>query len=127
MLEQRGGHPGLVHITSPMEVCDSYRPWHEKASGKTGATVGAGVAGQTGSNVRMYIALKTWDQRVRAPLRSTLRGSAQFAAVSGGAAFLQAAQDIRVGARLTKTEFQYTLQNADFAELVRPPPPKWTR
>ncbi len=33
------------------------------------------------------------------------------------AAFLQAAQDIRVGGRLTKTEFQYTLQDADFDEL----------
>jgi multidrug efflux pump subunit AcrB len=32
-------------------------------------------------------------------------------------AFLQAAQDIRVGGRLTKTEFQYTLQDADFDEL----------
>ena len=30
---------------------------------------------------------------------------------------MQAAQDIRVGGRLTKTEFQYTLQDADFDEL----------
>lgn len=35
VLEQRGGHPGLVHIISAMEACDSYRPWHDKASGKT--------------------------------------------------------------------------------------------
>ena len=35
VLAQRGDHPGLVHIISAMETCDSYRPWHDKASGKT--------------------------------------------------------------------------------------------
>jgi hypothetical protein len=35
VLEQRGDHPGLVHVLSAMEACDSYRPWHDKASGKT--------------------------------------------------------------------------------------------
>src|SRR6202051_2109452 len=35
VLERRGDHPGLVHIISAMEACDSYRPWHDKASGKT--------------------------------------------------------------------------------------------
>jgi hypothetical protein len=35
VLEQRGDHPGLVHVISAMEACDSYRPWHNKATGKT--------------------------------------------------------------------------------------------
>src|SRR5271165_17388 len=35
VLERRGDHPGLVHVISAMEVCDSYRPWHDKASGQT--------------------------------------------------------------------------------------------
>jgi hypothetical protein len=35
VLAQRGDHPGLVHILSAMEACDSYRPWHDKASGKS--------------------------------------------------------------------------------------------
>lgn len=35
VLAQRGDHPGLVHIISAMEACDSYRPWHDKATGKT--------------------------------------------------------------------------------------------
>jgi hypothetical protein len=35
VLEQRGDRPGLVHIISAMEACGSYRPWHDKASGKT--------------------------------------------------------------------------------------------
>jgi hypothetical protein len=34
VLAQRGEHPGLVHIISAMEACDSYRAWHDKATGK---------------------------------------------------------------------------------------------
>jgi len=35
VLEQRGEHPGLVHIISAMEACDAYRPWHDKGTHKT--------------------------------------------------------------------------------------------
>ena len=35
VLDKRGTHPGLVHIISAMESCSSYRPWHDKTSGKT--------------------------------------------------------------------------------------------
>jgi len=35
ILEVRGSHPGLVHIFSAMEPCASFRPWHDKPSGKT--------------------------------------------------------------------------------------------
>jgi len=30
VLKQRADHPGLVHVISAMETCDSYRPWHDK-------------------------------------------------------------------------------------------------
>lgn len=35
VLRRRGDHPGLVHVISAMEACNSYRPWHDKASGRT--------------------------------------------------------------------------------------------
>jgi hypothetical protein len=35
VLEQRGDHPGLVHIISAMEACDAYRPWHDKQTHRT--------------------------------------------------------------------------------------------
>ena len=35
ILKERGDHPGLVHIFSAMEPCDSYKPWHDKTTGKT--------------------------------------------------------------------------------------------
>ena len=30
VLTVRGDHPGLVHIISAMEACDTYKPWHDK-------------------------------------------------------------------------------------------------
>jgi predicted transcriptional regulator len=35
VLDKRGYHTGLVHIISAMESCGSYRPWHDKQTGKT--------------------------------------------------------------------------------------------
>lgn len=34
-LAKRGEHPGMVCILSAMEPCSTYKPWHDKASGKT--------------------------------------------------------------------------------------------
>ena len=34
-LERRGEAPGLVCILSAMESCTSYKPWHDKKSGRT--------------------------------------------------------------------------------------------
>jgi len=35
LIKRRGNHPGLVHIFSAMETCQSYKPWHDKKSHKT--------------------------------------------------------------------------------------------
>jgi len=35
IVAKRGEHPGLVHIFSAMEPCSSFKPWHDKVSGKT--------------------------------------------------------------------------------------------
>jgi hypothetical protein len=35
VLERRGAPPGLVHVISAMEACDSYKPWHDKQTHKT--------------------------------------------------------------------------------------------
>lgn len=35
VLDKRGTHTGLVHILSAMESCGSYKPWHDKQTGKT--------------------------------------------------------------------------------------------
>ena len=35
VLEQRGDHPGLVHVISAMEACDACKPWHDKQTHRT--------------------------------------------------------------------------------------------
>ncbi len=42
VLTKRGDAPGLVHVISAMEACPSYRPWHDKATGKTYLRGGTG-------------------------------------------------------------------------------------
>ncbi len=35
VLKERGDHPGLVWVFSALEPCTTYRPWHDKNSGRT--------------------------------------------------------------------------------------------
>jgi hypothetical protein len=35
VLEQRGEHPGLVHVISATAACDADKPWHDKQTHKT--------------------------------------------------------------------------------------------
>jgi hydrophobe/amphiphile efflux-1 (HAE1) family protein len=82
--------------------------------------IGAGTGGMSVNNGRLFIALKPWDQRSGGTAQDFIaRVRPKLQKVQGGALFLQAAQDIRVGGRLSKTEFQYTLQDADLKELYQ--------
>ena len=82
------------------------------------SNVGTGITGQTTNNGRVFIALVPWEQRQGGSAQAYIaRNRAKLAKVEGGQFFMQAAQDIRVGGRLSKTEFQYTLQDADLDEL----------
>src|SRR5258708_36528435 len=79
--------------------------------------LGAGSGGNTGNNGRFFIPLKPFAQRTATAQRVIARLRPKIAEVEGGKLFLQAAQDVRVGARISKTLYQYTLQDADSAEL----------
>jgi len=35
IIKKRGSHPGIVHIFSTLELCTSYKPWHDKKSHRT--------------------------------------------------------------------------------------------
>jgi hydrophobe/amphiphile efflux-1 (HAE1) family protein len=81
-----------------------------------GAAVGAGGGLYTLNDGRVFIQLKPKAQRdpidkVIARLRTNL------ARVQGITLYMQPAQDITIGARLNKTQFQYTLNDADPGEL----------
>ncbi|MBS9478061.1 efflux RND transporter permease subunit [Ancylobacter sp. VKM B-3255] len=84
------------------------------------ASVGMGVgsvAGQTVNNGRMFITLKPREQRQASAFEIIERLNGKLAQVEGAALFLQAAQDLNVGGRVSRTQFQYTLQDNDIDEL----------
>jgi hydrophobic/amphiphilic exporter-1 (mainly G- bacteria), HAE1 family len=63
------------------------------------------------------IGLKPRDQRTASADEIITRLRPKLAQVQGGALFLQAAQDLTVGGRTTRTQYQYTLQDSDLNEL----------
>jgi multidrug efflux pump subunit AcrB len=89
----------------------------DPAVATVGSAVGAGGGSYTLNDGRVFIQLKPAEQRdpiekVIARLRTNL------ARLQGITLYMQAAQDITVGARLNKTQFQYTLNDADPGELA---------
>ncbi len=89
----------------------------DPAVATVGAQIGAGGATATLNQGRMFIALKPFDQRTASAQQVITRLNKSLAAVEGITLYMQAAQDITVGARLSKTQFQYTLTDADQNEL----------
>jgi hydrophobic/amphiphilic exporter-1 (mainly G- bacteria), HAE1 family len=69
------------------------------------------------NNGYVYIGLKPRDQRQASVDEVILRMRNKIAQVPGATLFLQAAQDLNVGGRITRTQYQYTLQDADLSEL----------
>ena len=90
----------------------------DPAVATVGSAVGAGGGVYTLNDGRVYITLKPANQRdpidqVMTRLRTNL------AKIQGITLYMQAAQDITIGARLNKTQYQYTLADADPGELTR--------
>jgi hydrophobe/amphiphile efflux-1 (HAE1) family protein len=90
---------------------------HDPAVGAIVSSVGAGAGGQTANNGRMYITLKPWSERSDTVTQVIARLDQKMQAVNGIQLFLQPAQDVSVGARLGRTLYQYTLQDANGTEL----------
>jgi hydrophobe/amphiphile efflux-1 (HAE1) family protein len=81
------------------------------------SSVGAGGGGQTSNNGRLYVTLKPWDKRKDNVMQVIARISRKMQGVQGIQLFMQPAQDVQVGGRLSKTQYQYTLQDVDSSEL----------
>ena len=79
--------------------------------------LGSGVGNAAQNNGRMFITLKPRDDRDVDAFQVIARLRPKLAQVPGMRVYLQAAQDVTVGARFAKTQFQYTLQDANFDEL----------
>ena len=79
--------------------------------------LGSGVGNAAQNNGRMFITLKLREDRDVDAFQVIARLRPKLAQVPGMRVYLQAAQDVTVGARFAKTQFQYTLQDANFDEL----------
>jgi hydrophobic/amphiphilic exporter-1 (mainly G- bacteria), HAE1 family len=69
------------------------------------------------NNGYVVIGLKPRSERKASADQIIARLRPKLAQVKGAALFLQAAQDLSVGGRTTRTQYQYTLQDSDLNEL----------
>jgi HAE1 family hydrophobic/amphiphilic exporter-1 len=82
------------------------------------ASWAASVGGTRSMNTgQVFIGLKPRDQRSASADEIISRLRPQLAKVQGAALFLQASQDLNVGGRLSRTQYQYTLRDAALDEL----------
>ncbi len=69
------------------------------------------------NNGYVMIALKPRSQRTSSSDEVIARLRPKIAQVKGATLFLQSAQDLNVGGRVSRTQYQYTLQDANLQEL----------
>jgi len=82
------------------------------------STVGAGGPNATVNNGRLFVALKDRKERDTAPVViARLRQKATL--VPGMQAFFQSVQNLNIGGRPSKSQYQYTLQSGDTESLYR--------
>jgi multidrug efflux pump subunit AcrB len=81
--------------------------------------IGPGGPTATLNQGRVFIMLKPRGQRDASADQVIDRLRTPLARIQGISLYMQATQDISIGARLAKTQYQYTLSDADPAELVR--------
>jgi hydrophobe/amphiphile efflux-1 (HAE1) family protein len=79
--------------------------------------MGPGGATPTLNQGRGFVVLKPLGQRKISASEVIERLKPQLARIQGARLFLQPAQDITIGARIAKTQYQYTLYDADSREL----------
>ncbi|MGJ5033872.1 MULTISPECIES: multidrug efflux RND transporter permease subunit [unclassified Bradyrhizobium] len=75
---------------------------------------GSGRAGNTGN---LFITLKPRDERDASAQQIIARLRPQLEKVEGARLYMQAAQDVRLGGRPSRTQFEFTLQDSNLAEL----------
>jgi HAE1 family hydrophobic/amphiphilic exporter-1 len=76
-----------------------------------------GGSGRAGNNGNMFITLKPRDERTASAQQIIARLRPKLEKIEGARLFMQAAQDVRLGGRPTRTQFEFTLQDANLDEL----------
>ena len=81
------------------------------------SVVGAGAINATPNTGRITITLKPRTERDPAPV-VIARLQRAMGGTPGMSVFMQPVQDIQIGTRISRTQFQYTLMDTDAAELA---------
>ena len=79
--------------------------------------LGGGPGGGTVNTGSVFVALKPRPGRQAGADEIIARLRPKLARVEGVQLFMQATQDVRIGGRTSRTQYQYTLQDADLDEL----------
>ena len=81
--------------------------------------VGAGTVNPTVNTGRLYLNLKPRDQRKATVSEIIARLREATKDVPGISLLMQAVQDVQIDSRVSRTQYQYTLEDADEAELAQ--------
>ena len=76
-----------------------------------------GGNGRAGNNGSVYITLKPLNERDASAQQVIARLRPKLEKVDGARLYMQVAQDVRLGGRPTRTQFEFTLQDANLDEL----------
>jgi HAE1 family hydrophobic/amphiphilic exporter-1 len=118
---------GLITATSEASQDISFEEMKKKqeALGKivlddpdvASVAMAIGGNGRAENNGNLFITLKPRDQRSASAQQIIGRLRPKLAKVEGANLYMQAAQDVRLGGRPTRTQFEFTLQDANLGEL----------
>jgi HAE1 family hydrophobic/amphiphilic exporter-1 len=118
---------GLITATSEASQDISFKAMQEKQvelsdivmhdPAVASVAMAIGGNGRAGNNGSLYITLKPRDERDVTAQQIIARLRPKLAKVEGARLYMQAAQDVRLGGRPTRTQFEFTLQDANLAEL----------
>ena len=89
----------------------------DPAVASIGSAIGAGGGTTTVNTGRVFITLKPENQRPPVDQVIARLRTRPCQAIQGITLYMQAAQDITIGGRVSKTQYQYTLDDADPGEL----------
>jgi hydrophobic/amphiphilic exporter-1 (mainly G- bacteria), HAE1 family len=76
-----------------------------------------GGSGRAGNNGNLFITLKPRNERDVIAQQVIARLRPKLEKVQGARLYMQAAQDVRLGGRPTRTQFEFTLQDSNLTEL----------
>ena len=118
---------GLISATSEAAQDISFADMtrHQEELGKivladpdvASMAMNVGGSGRAGNNGNMFISLKPRDERHATAQEIIARLRPKLEKVEGARLFMQAAQDVRLGGRPTRTQFEFTLQDSNLDEL----------